>query len=154
MNFEGVVEIDCSRFGRKVKYHRRQPCVHRVWIFGIVESASQNSIPCGQQKHRNFYLIDTDTCIYPGSGIYLDSWASYMSLNEIGYVHFTVVHKTNFEQRYQNVDIGETVDCNTNRIEGTWNLCKDHFRRINGLNTTLFEQRIAYDKTIPIDNFV
>ena len=54
-----------------------------------------------------------------------------------------VVRKTRFKQRYQNVDIGETVDCNTTRIEGTWKLCKDHFRRINGLNTNLFEQRIA-----------
>ena len=66
-----------------------------------------------------------------------------MGLNELGYEHFTVVHKTTFKQRYQNVDTGETVDCNTNRIEGAWKICKGHFSRINGSNTSLFEQHIA-----------
>ena len=66
-----------------------------------------------------------------------------MSLNELGYEHFTVVHKTNFKLRFRNVDTGETVDCNTNRIEGAWKLCKDHLRRVNGSNTKLFEQHVA-----------
>ena len=42
-----------------------------------------------------------------------------MSLNETGYEHFMLVHKTKSRQRYQTVDTGETEDYNTNRIEGT-----------------------------------
>ena len=66
-----------------------------------------------------------------------------MNLNELGYKHFTVIHKTTFKQRYQRVDIGEIVDCHTNRIKGAWKICKDHIRRINGTNTKLFERHLA-----------
>ena len=81
--------------------------------------------------------------VRPGTRIYSDSWAAYMHLNTLGYQHFTVEHKTTFKQRYCNVDMGEVVDCHTNRIEGAWKICKDHFRRIKGTNTKLFEQHIA-----------
>ena len=144
MNFEGEVEIDESLFGRKVKYNKGQPRGHRIWIFGIVERASNKIILYPVDNRSADTLIPLiQRHVYPGSRIYSDSWASYMGLNELGYEHFTVVHKTNFKQRYRNVDTGETVDCHTNRIEGAWKLCKDHFRRINGSNTKLFEQHIA-----------
>ena len=66
-----------------------------------------------------------------------------MKLNAIDYEHFTVVHKTTFKQKYQNADTGETIDCHTNRIEGAWKNCKDHFRIIYGTNTKSFEQHLA-----------
>ena len=144
MNFEGEVEIDASLFGRKVKYNKGQPRGHRIWIFGIVERASNKIIlyPVDNRNAETLVPI-IQRHVYPASRIYSDSWAAYMGLNELGYEHFTMVHKTTFKQRYQNVDTGETVDCNTNRIEGAWKICKDHFRRINGSNTSLFEQHIA-----------
>ena len=144
MNFEGEVEIDKSLFGRKVKYNKGQPRGHRIWIFGIVERASNKIIlyPVDNRNAETLVPI-IQRHVYPGSRIYSDSWAAYMGLNELGYEHFTVVHKTTFKQRYQNVDTGETVDCNTNRIEGAWKICKDHFCQINGSNTSLFEQFIA-----------
>ena len=54
-----------------------------------------------------------------------------------------MTHKSNFKQIYQNVDTGQIVECHTNRIEGAWKICKDHFRRINGSNSKLFEQHLA-----------
>ena len=35
------------------------------------------------------------------------------------------------------------MECHTNRIEGAWKHCKDHYRRINGTNTKLFEQQMG-----------
>ena len=37
--------------------------------------------------------------VYPGSQILSDSWGAYLGLNELGYSHYTVVHKTNFKQK-------------------------------------------------------
>ena len=144
MNFEGEVEIDESVFGRKVKYHRGQPRGCPIWIFGIVERSSNKIILYPVDNRKSETLIPLiQRHVFPGSRIYSDSWAAYMKLNEVGYEHFTVVHKTTFKQKYQNVDTGETIDCHTNRIEGAWKICKDHFRRINGTNTASFEQHLA-----------
>lgn len=68
---------------------------------------------------------------------------AYMGLNQLGYEHYTVTHKTTFKQRYENVETGEVVECHTNQIEGAWKHCKDHFRKMNGTNTCLFEQHLA-----------
>ena len=83
-----------------------------------------------------------------------------MGLDELVYEHYTVVHKSNFKQRYLNVDTGEIIDCHTNRIEGAWEHCKDHFRRINGTNTERFEQHLAeivwgnHDSNKKIESFL
>ena len=47
--------------------------------------------------------------MYPGSRIFSDSWGAYLGLNDLGYSHYTVVHKTNFKQRYINQETGVTV---------------------------------------------
>ena len=60
---------------------------------------------------------------------------AYLGLNELGYQHYTVVHKSNFKQWC--VDTGEIVECHTNRIEGAWKHCKEHFRRMISINTKL-----------------
>ena len=81
--------------------------------------------------------------VEPRTRIFGDSWASYFELNVLGYPHFTVTHTTTFKQAYKNVNTGKLVYCNTNRIEGAWEISKDHFRRINGTNTKLFEQHLC-----------
>ena len=35
--FSGIIEIDESRFGRKIKYHSGRPLGRPVWVFGLVE---------------------------------------------------------------------------------------------------------------------
>ena len=144
ITFDGEVEIDESIFGRKVKYHKGQPRGLRIWIFSLIERQTNRIILYPVDSRNSETLIPLiQKHVRPGTRIYSDSWAAYMHLNTLGYQHFTVVHKTTFKQRYRNVDTGEVVDCHTNRIEGAWKICKDHFRRINGTNRKLFEQHIA-----------
>ena len=142
--FEGDVEIDESLFGRKIKYNKGEPKGHRIWIFGIIERSSNTLIIYPVDKRDAATLVPIiQRHVYPGSRIFSDSWGAYLGLNDLGYQHYTVVHKTNFKQRYQCVDTGEIVDCHTNQIEGAWKHCKDHFRKINGTNTKLFEQHLC-----------
>ena len=144
ITFDGEVEIDESIFGRKVKYHKGQPRGLRIWIFGLIERQTNRIILYPVDSRNSETLIPLiQKHVRPGTRIYSDSWAAYMHLNTLCYQHFTVVHKTTFKQRYRNVDTGEVLDCHTNRIEGAWKICKDHFRRINGTNRKLFEQHIA-----------
>ena len=37
---DGIVEIDESLFGRRVKYHKGNPRGSKVWIFGLVERST------------------------------------------------------------------------------------------------------------------
>ena len=142
--FEGDVEIDESLFGRKIKYNKGEPKGHRIWIFGMIERSSNTLIIYPVDKRDAATLIPIiQRHVYPGSRIFSDSWGAYLGLNELGYSHYTVVHKTNFKQNYQCFDTGEIVQCHTNQIEGAWKHCKDHFRKINGTNTKLFEQHLA-----------
>ena len=99
MKFSNEVEIDESLFGRKIKYNRGKPCGQKIWIFGIIERKS-NLLVMYPVNNRN-----TDTLIpliekhvEPGTRIFSDNWAAYFKLNEIGYPHFTVTHKTTFKQ--------------------------------------------------------
>lgn len=142
--FDGDVEIDESLFGRKIKYNRGEPKGHRIWIFGIVERASNKLILYPVDKRDAQTLIPIiQRHVAVGSRIFSDSWAAYMRLNELGYEHFTVCHKTTFKQTYQSVDTGEIIECQTNQIEGAWKHCKDHFRKINGTNVNMFEQHLS-----------
>jgi len=44
--------------------------------------------------------------------------------NDIGYRHFSVCHKAAFKATYKNAETNETVEVNTNRIEGAWKYAK------------------------------
>ena len=130
----GEIQIDESLFGRKVKYHKGNATKGmRVWIFGMIEVNSNKLIIYPVKDRTKETLIPLiERHVAKGSTIYSDSWASYMTLNEIGYRHFTVVHKKSFKQTYKHMDSGEEVEVHTNRIEGAWKHMKDHFRRMNG----------------------
>ena len=144
MKFNTDVEIDESLFGRKIKYNRGRPGGQKIWIFGMVERLSNLIIlyPVDNRDAATLIpLIQKHVAV--GTRIFSDNWAAYFKLNELGYEHFTVTHKTTFRQVYKNIDTGEYVTCNTNRIEGAWKISKDHFRKINGTNTKLFEQHLA-----------
>ncbi|XP_041349186.1 LOW QUALITY PROTEIN: uncharacterized protein LOC121368516, partial [Gigantopelta aegis] len=153
--FMGDVEIDKSLFGRKMKYKRGNPRGLKLGFFGIIERESNIII---------LYLVDNCDAntlipiiqrhVSPGSRIFSDSWAAYLQLNSLGYEHYSVCHKTNFNKKYKNVETGEIINCCTNQIEGVWKICKDHFRKINGTNTKMFEQHVAeiiYEEIIPIN---
>ena len=142
--FEGDIEIDESLFGRKVKYNKGQSKGHRIWIFETVHRESNTLIIYPVDNRDAATLIPLiQGYVLPGSRIFSDSWAAYMSLIEMGYQHFTVCHKTTFKQKFQSVDTGEIIECQTSTIEGAWKHCKDHYRKISGTNCKMFEQHLA-----------
>ena len=70
--------------------------------------------------------------VQPGSTIYSDGWSAYCNLNNLGYDHFTVLHKYSFKKIYVQVgNPAEKVEVHTNRIEGAWCHAKDHFRKMS-----------------------
>ena len=111
--FEGGVELNESLFGGKV-YHKGEPKGHRIWIFSIVERSS-NALILYRVDNRNVETLVSliQHNVYPGSRIFSDSWGANLGLSELGYEHFTVTHKSNFKQCYQNEDTGQIVECHT-----------------------------------------
>lgn len=78
-----------------------------------------------------------------GSTIYSDGWSAYCGLNELGYNHFTVLHKYSFKKVYINQNTREEVEIHTNRIEGAWKHAKEHFRRMSGTKISQFEGHLC-----------
>lgn len=66
------------------------------------------------------------------SSIYSDGWSVYCPLNDLGYRHFTVLHKYEFKKTYVNKETNEEVEVHTNIIEGAWKHAKNHFRKMAG----------------------
>ncbi|CAC5384063.1 unnamed protein product [Mytilus coruscus] len=144
IRFQGDVELDESLFGRKIKYNRGKPTGNRIWIFGMIERSSNKIVMYPVDSRGADVLITLiQKHVEPGSRIFSDSWGAYSGLNRLGYEQFTVIHKTSFKQLYINTETNEEVQCCTNRIEGAWKIAKDHFRRINGTNSNLFEQHLC-----------
>lgn len=100
----------------------------QVWVFGMVERTS-NTIMQSVESRSNETLIPLiERHVEKGSTIYSDGWTAYCQLNELGYTHFTVLHKYAFKKQYKNLQTGEVVSVHTNRIEGAWKHAKDYFR--------------------------
>lgn len=130
MKFTGVVEIDESLFGRKIKAHRGNPRGgDRIWILGLIERHSNRLIlyPVEDRSSKTLISIITKH-VEKGTRIFTDGWASYKTLGKIGYEHFVVNHSHTFKAIYTNESTGEVVECHTNKIEGAWQHAKHHFR--------------------------
>ena len=145
MKFMGDVEIDESLFGRKVKYHRGNPHVGcKVWVFGIVERSTDRLIMYPVAERTEDLLISLiEKHVEKGSTIFSDGWSAYCNLNELGYDHFTVLHKYAFKKVYKHKITGELKVVHTNRIEGSWKHAKDHFRKMSGTSRSQFESHVA-----------
>ncbi|MCG7867879.1 MAG: IS1595 family transposase [Candidatus Thiodiazotropha taylori] len=141
----GEIEIDESLFGRRVKYHRGNPNVGvKVWVFGLVERSSNTIILYPVNDRTEATLVPLiQRHVAEGSTIYSDGWSAYCDLNNLGYKHFTVLHKYAFKKIYVDVDTKEEVVVHTNRIEGAWKHAKDHFRRMSGTKSAQFEGHLA-----------
>ena len=79
--FQGDVEIDESLFGRKVKYNKGDPKGHRIWIFGLIERATNSLIIYPVDKRDAETLVPLiQRHVYPGSRIFSDSWGHTLAL--------------------------------------------------------------------------
>ena len=86
-----VVESDESKRGKR-KYHRR-PHVKSQWVFGGVERGSGPTFLVAVHDRS----AETPTglvkqWILPGATIISDCRATYSSMRDEGYTHFTVNH--------------------------------------------------------------
>ena len=130
MKLRGIVEVDESLFGRKVKNHRGDPrSGQQVWILGMVERSTNKIIlyPVADRSSQTLLSI-IKKHVVPGSRIYSDGWRGYSTLHDCGYEHYIVNHTNTFKQVYQNPKTGEVIHCHTNQIEGAWQHAKKHFR--------------------------
>lgn len=141
----GEIEIDESLFGRKMKYHKGNPGPGlRIWIFGMVDRNTNTIIlyPVSDRSKETLIPLIVRH-VEPGSTIYSDGWSSYCDLNNIGYKHFTVLHKYAFTKVYVNQETMEEVVVHTNRIEGAWKHAKEHFKKMSGTRLSQFEGHLS-----------
>ncbi|KAK3107606.1 hypothetical protein FSP39_018210 [Pinctada imbricata] len=141
----GEIEIDESLFGRRVKHNRGNPNKGvKIWVFGMVERSSNTIIlyPV-QDRSAETMLPLIVRHVEPGSTIYSDGWSAYCELNNLGFMHFTVVHKYAFKKTYRNVETGDIVSVHTNKIEGAWKHAKDHFKKMSCTRLSQFEGHMA-----------
>ena len=145
VKLSGEIEIDESLFGRRMKYKKGNPNAGlKIWIFGMVERESNKIILYPVSERSKEVLIPLITRhVETGSTIYSDGWSAYCDLNDIGYTHFTVLHKYSFTKTYVNQATGEEITVHTNRIEGCWKHAKEHFKRMSGTKLSQFEGHLA-----------
>ena len=105
----------------------------KVWIFGMVERETNTLLiyPVSDRSEDTLLPI-IQRHVEPGSTIYSDGLSAYCGLNDLGYHHFTVLHKYSFKKVYIQKDTREEVEIHTNRTEGAWKHAKEHFRRMSG----------------------
>jgi transposase-like protein len=98
-----------------------------VWIFGMVERETNCIIlyPVSDRTEATLLPI-IQPHVAPDSTIYSDGWASYCNLNDVGYKHFTVLHKYDFKKVFVHTVTKEEFVVHTNRIEGAWKHAKQH----------------------------
>ena len=116
----------------------------QIWIFGLVERESNTLLLYPVSDRSEETLLPTiERHVEKGATIFSDGWSAYCPLNNLGYEHFTVLHKYSFKKTYVNQDTKEEVEVHTNRIEGAWKHAKDHFRKMSGTKITQFEGHLA-----------
>ena len=95
---DGEIEIDESLFGCKFKFHHGNPRTGlKVWIFSMVQRATNKILLFSVMRRTSeILLLRISKYIRAGSTIYSDGWPSYCQLNELGFTHFTVIHKKFF----------------------------------------------------------
>lgn len=120
-----IVQIDESLFSKR-KYNVGRE-VRKIWIVGgiqydtnevfFVETFYRSS------THLNQIILEN---VELGTIIYTDKWKGYNDLNDLGYFHYTVNHKTNF--------VDPTSGVNTQKIEGYWSVVKRWLKKKNITN--------------------
>jgi len=74
----------------------------QVWIIGLIERSSGRYLLFPVQDRSAEIMIPLIVQhVAKGSTIYTDGWLAYNSLNQLGYKHFTVIHKETFKKTYK-----------------------------------------------------
>jgi len=101
VKFGGIVEIDESLFGKRVKYNKGNPRGLKIWIFGLVERQTNRLklFPVEKRDKATLLKLIVDN-VEHGSTIYSDGWRAYNTLNDMGFRHLVVEHKHAFKTMY------------------------------------------------------
>ena len=92
---EIIKKIDETLFGHKMKYHIGNPGPGlKILILGMVARSTNTIILYPLTNRSADTLTPLIPChVSPGSTIFSHGWSAYCNLNELGYKHFTVIHK-------------------------------------------------------------
>ena len=114
-----------------------------MWIVGLCEIHTNKLIliPVDDRSKQTLTKL-IKTFVRPGSKILSDCWAGYWSLQEEGYLHYSINHKTNFVQEYLDTETGEILQIHTNNVEGQWATTKKYFKAKNGVRPSTFESHL------------
>lgn len=125
-----TVEIDESKFMHR-KYHRGR-YREGQWVLGMVERDTNLTmmVPVDQRDAATLLPIIAQY-VRPGTRIVTDGWQAYNGLPQ----HVVVNHRYNF------VDPNDPT-VHTNRVEGSWGLCKVKFRAMRGTSEALFSTHL------------
>nr|XP_047133253.1 uncharacterized protein LOC124811524 [Hydra vulgaris] len=106
-----IVKVDESLFFKR-KYNVGHN-VEKHWIFGAFDTTTKKGyLTRVEDRTANTLVPLIQTWIVPGSTIQSDEWASYNNLSNLGYIHSTVNHTTNF--------VDPETGTTTNHIESFW----------------------------------
>ena len=120
------IQIDESIFGKRQKYHRGKT-FGKQWVFGISQSSLHKCSLHIVEDRTQETLCGIIKRHVPTTGkvkIISDGWASYATLNEMGYEHSAVVHKEEF--------VNSKGD-HTNSIESVWSQMKLWIKNMHGV---------------------
>ncbi|KCZ77608.1 hypothetical protein H311_01378 [Anncaliia algerae PRA109] len=120
-----IVRIYESKFSKR-KYNVGRT-VRSPWIVGgiVLNTEKVFFVEIISRDSRTLTNIILENIIQ-GTTIYTDKWKGYSELNNLGYIHQTVNHSSNF--------IDPISGANTQLIESTWHDYKKDFRS-RGINS-------------------
>ena len=147
-----IVEIDEAKFGKR-KYNRGRT-VDGNWVLGgICRETRGIFLVKVEKRDKNTLIPLIEKYVEKGSTIITDCWASYNSLDQLGYKHKTVNHSENF------VD-PESGAC-MNLIENRWWCVKRQLPTTHTRSKTFDKHLMEYmwrtlysDKSSLFDKFI
>lgn len=117
-----VVEIDESLLAKR-KYHRGR-VIEQVWMFGGVERDSNSEkffIEIVPDRTKDTLVNVIKRRVREGTTIMSDMWRAYNTLENEGYIHYTVNHSENFINP-------ANATIHTQTIESFWSALKKKLR--------------------------
>ncbi|XP_065677387.1 uncharacterized protein LOC136092768 [Hydra vulgaris] len=134
-----IVEMDESLMFKRKNNVRH--VVEKHWIFGAYDLTSKKGylrrVPDRTAETLMPLIV---TWVAPGSTIHLDQWASYNTLNNLGYDHLTVNHTTNF--------VDPLIHATTNHVESFWSRIKCRLKFVCGSQVAYgMNENIPFNKS-------
>ncbi|GFS17825.1 mitotic-spindle organizing protein 2A [Elysia marginata] len=127
---EGEIEIYMSLYGSKVKLIEGNPKGQEIWIFGLVERASNTLLLFPITNRDEVTIVQIiKKCVAPRSSIFSEGWLDCLDLKTLGYQHFSVTHRQKFFKKFRNSETCEEVVANTHN-RGVWIKAKKSFKKL------------------------